>query len=250
MTANADAEGDRAAMGEQPRAGAFDDAWAQARDVEGWLTEAQARRLFAAAGRVGPDGLVVEIGSFRGRSAIVLAGAGAEVVCIDPHAGSDRGPQEIAADAGRGDADHEAFHANIARAGAADRVRHVRAFSGAALDRVPGAVDVLFVDGAHRFGPARADLVRWGDRVVPGGRMLVHDAWSSVGVTLALLTTTVFGRRWRYVGRDGSLAEFVRADADVPGNALRQLRELPWFARNVVVKALILARVRRGPWPY
>ena len=47
---------------------------------------------------------------------------------------------------------------------------------------------------------------------------------------------------WRYAGRAGSLAEFVRDDD--PGgarNALRQLRELPWFARNVAVKALILA---------
>jgi len=54
----------------------FDDAWAHARDVEGWLTEAQARRLFAAATRPGAGGdavRVVEIGSFRGRSAIVLA---------------------------------------------------------------------------------------------------------------------------------------------------------------------------------
>jgi predicted O-methyltransferase YrrM len=229
----------------------FDDAWAHARDVEGWLTEAQARRLFAAAVGVAPRGRVVELGSFRGRSAIVLAGADVEVVCIDPHAGSDRGPQEIAADADRGTADHEAFHANLARAGVAERVHQVRAFSDAALDLVPGPVDVLFVDGAHRFGPARADLARWGDRVRPGGRMLVHDAWSSVGVTLALLATTVFGRRWRYVGRTGSLAEFVRDDN--PGgarNAWRQLGELPWFARNVVVKALILARVRRGPWPY
>jgi hypothetical protein len=33
-------------------------------------------------------------------------------------------------------------------------------------------------------------------------------------------------------------------------SALRQLAQLPWFARNVVLKALILARVRRGPWPY
>jgi predicted O-methyltransferase YrrM len=229
----------------------FDEAWAHASDVEGWLTEAQARRLFAAAaGAGGGVARVVEIGSFRGRSAIVLAGTGAEVVCIDPHAGSDRGPQEIAADADRGSADHEAFHANLARAGVAERVRHVRAFSAAALEEVPGPVDVLFVDGAHRFGPARADLVRWGDRVRPGGRMLIHDAWSSVGVTFALLTTTVFGRRWRYVGRAGSLAEFVREDAGGPSNALRQLRELPWFARNVVVKALILARLRRGPWPY
>jgi len=115
----------------------FDDAWAHARDVEGWLTEAQARRLFAAAAVVGAGGRVVEIGSFRGRSAIVLAGAGVEVVCIDPHAGSDRGPQEIAADADRGGADNEAFHANLARAGVADRVRHVRAFSDAALEQAP-----------------------------------------------------------------------------------------------------------------
>ncbi|HEX6695521.1 MAG TPA: class I SAM-dependent methyltransferase [Solirubrobacteraceae bacterium] len=231
----------------------FDDAWAHARDVEGWLTEAQARRLFAAASRAAAAGhapTVVEIGSFRGRSAIVLAGGAPEVVCIDPHAGSDRGPQEIAADADRGRADHAAFAANLARAGVAERVRHVRAFSDAALEQVAGPIDVLFVDGAHRFGPARADLVRWGDRVRPGGRMLVHDAWSSVGVTLALLTTTVFARRWRYVGRSGSLAEFAREDAGGARNALRQLRELPWFARNLVVKALILARVRRGPWPY
>lgn len=234
-------------------AAGFDAAWSAARDVEGWLTEAQARRLYRAAAAVGAGGdvvRVVEIGSFRGRSAIVLAGAGADVVCIDPHAGSDRGPQEIAADADRGAADLEAFRANLARAGVADRVRHVRAFSHAALDEVPGPVDVLFVDGAHRFGPARDDLVRWGDRVRAGGRMLVHDAWSSIGVTLALLTTTILGRRWRYVGREGSLAEFVREDAPGVGNAARQLCELPWFARNVVVKALILARLRRGPWPH
>jgi predicted O-methyltransferase YrrM len=238
------------AASEHGRVAGFEAAWAVARDVEGWLTEAQARRLFAAAAAVAPGGRVVEIGSFRGRSAIVLASAGADVVCVDPHAGSDRGPREIAADAGRGDADLEAFRANFARAGVADRVRHVRAFSDAALGEVPGPVDVLFVDGAHRIVPARADIRRWGDRVRPGGRMLVHDAWSSIGVTLALLTTTVPGRRWRYVGRERSLAEFVREDVRGAGNAARQLRELPWFARNVVLKALIAARLRRGPWPY
>ena len=234
-------------------AASFDAAWSAARDVEGWLTEAQARRLYGAVAGVGAGGdvvRVVEIGSFRGRSAIVLASAGADVVCVDPHAGSDRGPQEIAADADRGAADLEAFRANLAQAGVADRVRHVRAFSHAALDEVPGPFDVLFVDGAHRFGPARDDLVRWGDRVRAGGRMLVHDAWSSIGVTLALLTTTILGRRWRYVGREGSLAEYVREDVSGVGNAARQLRELPWFARNVVIKALIVARLRRGPWPY
>jgi hypothetical protein len=182
----------------------------------------------------------------------VLAGAGVdEVVCIDPHAGSDRGPQEIAADADRGEADVRTFRANLERAGVAGRVRHVRAFSGEALGAVPGELDVLFVDGAHRFGPARDDLVRWGARVRPGGRLLVHDAFSSVGVTLALATTTLSPRgRWRYVGRDGSLAEFERASTPGWSSTAAQVRQLPWFAANLVRKALILARVRRGPWPY
>jgi SAM-dependent methyltransferase len=221
-------------------------------DVEGWLTEAQASRLDAAARRVPAGGRIVEIGSFRGRSTIVLAraaGETVEVVAIDPHMGSDRGPQEIEADAGRGDADFALFHANLRRHGVDERVRHVRALSQAALDDVDGPVDVLWVDGAHRYGPALEDLVRWGARVRPGGAMLVHDAFSSIGVTLALLRGVVFSSGWRYVGRAGSLVEYTRAPAG-RSSALRQLALLPWFAKNVVLKVLTVLRLRRGPWPY
>src|SRR3954463_4257500 len=120
---------------------------------EGWLTDAQADRLDAAARRLGPGARLVEIGSFRGRSTIVLARAApddAGVVAIDPHLGSDRGPQEIAARPALGEDDLAAFRANLERAGVARRVRHVRALSGEALESVDGVVDLLFVDGAHR----------------------------------------------------------------------------------------------------
>jgi hypothetical protein len=228
----------------------FADAWAAASDVEGWLTEAQARRLFAAAAAVPAGGRIVEIGSFRGRSAIVLARgarASVEVVCIDPHVGSDRGPQEIAAQPALGERDLEAFRSNLERAGVSDRVRHLRDFSALALRAFDGPVDLLFVDGAHRFGPARADLVRWGARVPEGGRMLVHDAYSSVGVTLALLTSVVPARSWRYLGRDGSLASYVRGRAVAPW---RELASLGWFGSNLVRKGLIAAGLRDGPWPH
>lgn len=214
-------------------------------DPEGWLTGAQAARLRERAAAAG--GQIVEIGSFRGRSTTVLAAAGGSVVAIDPHAGSDRGPQEIGADASRGNADYDAFHANLAAAGVADRVRHVRSMSGDAHGDVSGEIALLYVDGAHRFRPARDDVASWGARVRPGGVMLVHDAFSSVGVTGALLVECVLRGGWRYVGRTGSLAEYERVTLRGGGrvrDALRQLAELPWFARNVLFKALVLAGLR------
>lgn len=229
------------------------------------MSLAQARRLWRAAHDVPGGGRIVEIGSFRGRSTIVLASAaetGVEVVAIDPHAGTDRGPQEIEGYAHEAATDHEVFNANLERAGVRDRVRHVRAFSHDALAAVDGDIDVLFIDGAHRYGPARDDIVSWGRRVPTGGTMLIHDAFSSVGVTLALLTTTFTGRHFEYVGRDGSLVEFRRSD--VVGirrvrNALRQAASLPWFARNVAIKVLTVAGLRplarllghhSDEWPY
>jgi predicted O-methyltransferase YrrM len=241
-------------------------ALASVADVDGWMTDDQARVLWDRAAAVEAGDTVVEIGSFRGRSTTVLAlateSSHARIVAIDPHAGNDRGPQEIAGYEAAAAEDHDVFHANLQRAGVDDRVQHVRAFSQAALADVDGPVSLLYIDGAHRYGPARADIRAWGARVVPGGTMLVHDAFSSVGVTLALLRTVAFGWRFRYVGRAGSLVEYRRqlvARRERWDNTVRQLAQLPWFARNVVIKVLLVLRLRpltralgheSGDWPY
>jgi predicted O-methyltransferase YrrM len=235
-------------------------------DVQGWMSPDQARRLYDAARTAVPGQRIVEIGSFRGRSMIVLASAaepGVELVAIDPHAGNDRGPQEIDGFAAEAEDDHEVFNRNLAAAGVADRVRHVRSFSDAALVDVPGAVQVLYVDGAHRYAPARADIRDWGNRVEPGGTMLIHDSFSSVGVTLAILRELVWSSQWRYVGRARSMTEYRREDLAGAGaraaNACRQLAQLPWFAKNLAIKVLISAKLggvlqkvtgREPEWPY
>jgi predicted O-methyltransferase YrrM len=234
--------------------------------VEGWMTPGQGATLVEAARRCPAGGTIVEIGSFRGRSTIVLALAtdpSVDVIAIDPHAGNDRGPKEISGFADEAADDHAAFTANLAAAGVADRVRHLRMFSDAALDAVDGTLDVLYVDGAHRYAPARADIVAWGARVRDGGTMLIHDSFSSIGVTAAILRELVPGTRFRYVGRSRSMTIY-RADL-APGwraraaNGGRQLAQLPWFVKNVTLKVLLslglgrlLARAGRPvpEWPY
>ena len=136
----------------------------------------------------------------------------------------------------------------------------VRQFSDRAHGLVEGEIDVLYVDGAHRYGPARADIRDWGTRVKPGGRLLIHDSFSSIGVTAAILRELLLSDRFRYVTRSRSLAVYIVGPK--PGraaSACRQLAQLPWFAKNVALKVLLtlglgklLRRLGRTPpdWPY
>jgi hypothetical protein len=250
--------------GTQPEERSFDQVFESITHVQGWMTRAQAQRLWAAAHRLGPPARMVEIGSYHGRSAIILSSAakgGIAVYAIDPHGGNDRGPQQIEGEFEEGQRDHETFLRNLTDAGVRDLVTHVRKPSQDATGDIPGLLEVVYIDGAHRYQPARDDIVRWGAKVSPGGTLLIHDSFSSVGVTLALLATLVFGDEFLYVGRSGTMTEYRRQRLTPVGrvfNAVRQLAQLPYFARNLVYKVLILLGLRRvtqmlghsGEWPY
>ena len=238
-----------------PAATTFDEVRAVVADVEGWMTPGQAQRLWTCARTVRPGRQIVEIGSFRGRSMIVLASAaepGVALVAIDPHAGNDRGPHEFEGFEEEASQDHDVFNANLEAAGVRDRVRHVRKFSHDALADVDGEIDLLYIDGAHRFTPALDDIRRWSARVTPGGDLLIHDSFSSVGVTGAIAMSLLTSSQWRYLGRSESMTHYRRehlTTGERVRNVARQLASLPWFVRNLIIKALILAKLGRLTQP-
>jgi predicted O-methyltransferase YrrM len=225
----------------------FEDVFRSVEEIDGWLTPQQARLLYECAARLPPGARIVEIGSHHGRSTIVLANAApeAEIVAIDPYSKGDQ--YQVLREEDVRTSDLEQFEANLRQAGVRARVRHVRDFSTDAVRGFEEEIDLLYIDGAHDLRTALADIRNWGPLVREGGTMLIHDSFSSVGVTLAELVALFFTGKFRYVGRSRTLAEYRREA--IPGlgrlpNAARQAAQLPWFARNVLVKAALVGRAR------
>jgi hypothetical protein len=207
----------------------FAAAWAYGEAIPGWLTRDQAALLWDSGLAVPAGGTVLEIGSHQGRSTVVLAqaarSAGARVVAVDPFV------------SGRlfgGRATRLRFEDNVARAEVADVVELVARPSTELRPEWSGRIDLLYIDGKHDYWTVSDDL-RWVAHLPDGGVVLVHDAFSSVGVTLGLLRFVLPGRRLAYAGRVGSLARFT-VGAPTRAQRLRILAELPWFLRNLVVK--------------
>ena len=102
--------------------------------------------------------------------------------------------------------------------------------------------ELLYVDGKHDYWTYVDDL-RWSAHLPEGGEILVHDCFSSIGVTAGTLVKVLFGSRYTYVDRSRSLARFTVRRPSV-GDRLRVLAQLPWFFGNVFMKVLLRLRLR------
>jgi MMP 1-O-methyltransferase len=133
-------------------------------DIPGWLTDEEGEALYELARTCRGDGVIVEIGSWKGKSTVCLglgsqAGSSVPVYAIDPHA-----------DYRFGD-----FKANVERAGIAGLVRPVASLSQTAADGFDDPIELLFVDGAHEYELVLEDFEQWVPKVMDGGWVAFHD---------------------------------------------------------------------------
>lgn len=99
---------------------------------------------------------------------------------------------------------------------------------------IEGSIDVLFIGRVAPYSAAAELFGRWPGRVAPGGLLFVDGAFASPPLTAALLRVVGSSRGWRYYGREGTLAEYVRADlthGERVLDAIAQLAQLAYFAR-------------------
>lgn len=155
--------------------------------VKGFLDPLEGAALFAAAEAMAPHGLCVEIGSYCGKSTIIIGAAcqkaGGILLAIDHHRGSEEnqpGEEYFDPDLDDGDGGMSTlllFRANIRRAGLEDTV--IPALSPSQMvARLPMAAPAfVFIDGGHSMPSALADWQNWGARVMKGGLLAIHDVF-------------------------------------------------------------------------
>jgi hypothetical protein len=215
----------------------FDEVWLRAQAIPGWLKEGQARLLWDEAMELGPGSAILEIGSHQGRSTVVLGAAaraaGGTVIAVDPFV------------EGRlfgGLSTHDKFVANVGAAGVDDVVELVQEYSTRLRPTWERPIDLLYIDGKHDYWTLSDDL-RWAVHLPPGAPVVVHDCFSSIGVTLGILRHVLLGNGLAYERRSDSQALF-RVRRPTARDRLRILRELPWWLRNVFLKVLLRLRLR------
>jgi hypothetical protein len=151
--------------------------------------------------RYSPTGDIVEIGSWWGKSAFILARlarcyAIGNLLCVDPWSNAhlvqsdekgmvDRVSAQVDAEEALAVFEmnllpYNANHVNYLRMPSTDGAQHYRArrdvtTASFGTTRYDGHIAILHIDGNHSYAAAKADIAAWGGFVVAGGWIIVDD---------------------------------------------------------------------------
>lgn len=114
------------------------------------------------------EGVIVEIGSWKGRSTVYLAsgskygGKGLKVYSIDPLTSESR----------------TIFNENIKKLGLCDMIVPLVMKSEDAIEQWNHPVSLLFIDGAHDYENVKKDFELWEPHIIDGGVVVFHDKFA------------------------------------------------------------------------
>ncbi|MEU6704794.1 class I SAM-dependent methyltransferase [Streptomyces wuyuanensis] len=157
--------------------------------AKGFMPAGEGLALYAAAVAAGELGLpLLEVGTYCGRSTILLADAAREAgtvaVTVDHHRGSEEqqpgwdyhDPELVDPEVGRMDT-LPAFRRTLHAAGLEDHVIAVVGRSPQAAKVWGREVGLVFIDGGHTDEHATSDYEGWAPHVAEGGLLVIHDVF-------------------------------------------------------------------------
>ncbi len=153
-----------------------DNAWNQAKGVEGYIGDREFRALCMLAAAAPRSGVTVEIGSFKGKSTIGIAAMAeafhlGQVISIDPH----NAPSDTDPDLNETGTSFYDFEAGLKRAGLRDQVEAHRAPSRDAAVGWNRPIRLLWIDGDHTYEGAKLDYDLFKPYLVDGAFIAFHD---------------------------------------------------------------------------
>ena len=196
----------------------------------GFTTPGELSLLYHLAIAADGPGRIVEIGSYAGRSTIVLAQAAIDtqrepVVAIDPHEVPPMGHTD------QRDL-HEEFLDNVERAGVGSYVTPVRDYSTNAAANYDGTpIRMHFVDAVHSREAVLEDVGRWAQWFTPDVIAVFDDYLTSPGVSQGIRELQEQGLLRRDGLTVGKMAAFgpphllAKAPAAPGGRALMRLKD-------------------------
>ena len=159
--------------------------------IEGFLSDLQGYALMLLAEQGPGSGVIVEIGSFKGKSTAWLArgakrGNREKVYAVDHFTGSpehQKGMPIEDKDVAASGSTFEVFSRNIASLGLGDQVIPIIASSAEAASAWEKPIRLLFIDADHSYEASKIDFDSWAPHVVSGGLIAFHDIDEWPGVT-------------------------------------------------------------------
>ncbi|MFB7467187.1 class I SAM-dependent methyltransferase [Streptomyces sp. NPDC056224] len=157
--------------------------------AKGFMPVREGLALYEAAAAAGALGLpLLEVGTYCGRSTILLADAareaGVSAITVDHHRGSEEqqpgweyhDPTVVDPEIGLMDT-LPTFRRTLHRAGLEDQVIAIVGRSPQVAATWGGPLGLVFIDGGHTDEHATGDYEGWAPHVAPGGTLVIHDVF-------------------------------------------------------------------------
>lgn len=220
-------------------------------NIPGSTTKREGLWLYQLA-LAGPGkGVIVEIGSFLGRSTIYLArGSKAarreKVYAIDPHLGAPVINHKFSGPT------YKLFLGNIRKAKVNKWVVPIKKTSAQARSNWKLPIRLLFIDGDHSIAGVKRDLLDWEPLVSDGGVIALHDAVNpGLGPIRGIVNVLLQSPRFSHLGAIDSMFFCVK----IPPQGLRQWLNWYVFSQsmkliNNLLSAKVHGRIMRGIQQY